>query len=375
MKLQSAIFRNLVAAAAIAGAVFAADAQSAGSSSGSVVRRGSRADREAQQPSGPQVTERMKSFYTSPDQDNDASLQWMRVIYRSLDLQDPANSALYFPEEPVDGEENLFRIIMRLLANGQIEAYDYVDGRENFTERNRLNVAETLDRFYIPYTMAKGSTEKNPRFEILDDDVPSYEILSYYIIERWTFDTRTNRKEVTVEAICPVLHREGDFGGEAMKYPMFWVKLEPLRPYMAAQDIFIDDDNNLAKYTYDDFFAMNLYKGDIYKTRNHSGKSLMQLYPTPEALEHARDSIQQRLDSYDANMWVPTREELIAEREAREAAESGSVTDDESAEKKPKARVPRRTARNKQPKVKENSGPKAPKASSGSAVRSVRRRK
>ena len=369
MKLNANILRNSLAAIAIAGAVFAADAQS---SSSSAVRRNACENRESSQ--GPQVTQRMQSFYKDDANQSDASMQWMRVIYRSLDLEDPANSALYFPEEAVEGEENLFRIIMHLLADGKIEAYDYVDGRENFTERNRLNVAETLDRFYIPYTLAKGSTEKNPRYEILDDDIPSYEILSYYIIERWTFDTRTNRKEVKVEAICPVLHRAGDFGAEAMKYPMFWVKLEPLRPYLASQDIFIDDDNNLAKYTYDDFFAMNLYKGDIYKTRNHSGKSLMQQFPTPEALKHAQDSIQKRLDSYDANLWVPTREELIAAREAREAAESESVSED-NVEKTPKARVPRRNPRNKQPKVKEQKEPKAPKASSGNAVRSVRRRK
>lgn len=372
MKLNFSIIRNSLAAIAIIGSALAADAQANGSSSSSTLRRGGRESRDAA--AGPQVTQRMQQFYQDDASQSDASMQWMRIIYRSLDLEDPANAALYFPEEAVEGEQNLFRLIMHLLADGKIEAYDYVDGRENFTERNRLNVGETLDRFYIPYTLAKGSTEKNPRYEIQDDDIPSYEILSYYIIERWTFDTRTNRKEVKVEAICPVLHRAGDFGSEAMKYPMFWVRLEPLRPYMAAQDIFIDDDNNLAKYTYDDFFAMNLYKGDIYKTRNHSGKSLMQLYPTPEALKNARDSIQKRLDSYDAEMWVPTREELLAAREAREAAEAEAIGE-ETVDKAPKTRVPKRNQRSKQPKVKENKEPKAPKASSGNAVRSVRRRK
>lgn len=363
------IFRNTLAALLLAGSAITANAQTTSGSASTAVRRGSR-DRQTEQ-SGPHVTQRMQSFYQA-DNDNPATLQWMRIIYRTLDLTDPANSALYFPEEAVDGEENLFRLIIKQLAAGNIEAYEYVDGRENFSERSRLNVGETLDRFYIPYTQAKGSTEKKPRYEILDDDIPSYEVLSYYIIEKWTFDTRTNRKTVTVEAVCPVLHREGDFGGEAMRYPMFWVKLDNLRPYMASQDIFIDDDNNLARYTYDDFFAMNLYKGDIYKTRNHSGKSLMQQFPDSAALAHARDSIQKRLDSYDANLWVPTREELQAEAEARAAAEAEALGQDTQV-KEPKARVPRRSSRSKQPKIKENKAPKAPKTSSGNAVRSVRR--
>lgn len=365
------ILRNTLAAIILAASAITAHSQATGSSASTAVRRGAR-ERQTQE-TGPQVTQRMQSFYQTHD-DNPASLQWMRIIYRALDLTDPANSALYFPEEPVDGEENLFRLIMKQLAAGNIEAYEYVGGRENFSERTRLNVGEMLDRFYIPYTPAKGSTERHPRYEIPDDDLPAYEVLSYYIIEKCTFDTRDNRKTVTVEAICPVLHREGDFGTETMRYPMFWVKLDPLRPYMASQDIFIDDDNNLARYTYDDFFAMNLYKGDIYKTRNHSGKSLMQLYPDSATLAHARDSIQKRLDSYDANLWVPTREELQAEAEARAAAQAENL-DQEPQAKETKTRVPRRSARSKQPKVKENKAPKAPKASSGNAVRSVRRRK
>ena len=144
MKLNFNILRNSIAVLAIAGTALFADAQATDSSSSSI-RRGSRESREAA--SGPQVTQRMQQFFQDDASQNDASMQWMRIIYRTLDLEDPANSALYFPEEAVEGEENLFRLIMHLLADGKIQAYDYVDGRENFTDRNRLNVAETLDRF------------------------------------------------------------------------------------------------------------------------------------------------------------------------------------------------------------------------------------
>lgn len=344
-----------------------AEAQTSGSTG---IRRGGR-DKEQQSQQGPGVTQRMQSFYETAD-GSDADLQWMRVIYRSLDLvDDPANTALYFPEEPSEGEENLFSLIMRLVADGRIPAYEYLDGREDFTDKSRLNVGEMLDRFHIPYTMAKGSTEKNPRYEIASDDLPSYEVLSYYIIERWEFDKRTNRMDVKVEAVCPVVHRSGDFGMESVKYPMFWVKLEPLRPWLAQQDIFVDDDNNLTRYTYDDFFAMNMYNGEIYKTRNLANKSMMQLYPDPDDRKRAQDSIQSRLESYDKHLWVPTREELAA---AREAADTLSR---DAEPEKAKREIPKRssrTSKTRQPKVKENNGPKEQK-SSGSAVRSVRRRR
>ena len=263
---------------------------------------------------------------------------------------------------------------MRLLANNQVAAYEYLDGREVFTDQYRIKVKDMLERFHILYTEAKGSTEKNPKFTIEESDVPANEVLSYYLLERWVFDSRSNRMKTTVEAICPVLHRAGDFGGEPIKYPMFWIKFDVLRPYLTQQYIFVDDDNNLPKYTYDDFFQLAMYEGDIYKTRNLKNKSMMQLYPDPDDLKRAQDSIQNRLEKFEDKLWVPSREEVIAAREAREKAAAGDTTKIEARDEKKveEKATSSRSSRGKKPaKVKETKV----KKSSSSATRSVRRRK
>ena len=351
-----------------------ASAMAQESSSSSVMRRG-RADRNRQkeQQAGAQITDRMQQFFAQPEQ-SEADMSWMRVIYRHLDLNNDKNAPLYFPEEPTADQESLFRIIMKLLANNQVEAYEYLDGREVFTEQYRVKVKDMLDRFHVLYTEAKGSTEKNPKFTIEESDVPANEVLSYYLLERWEFDSRSNRMKTRVEAICPVLHRAGDFGGEPIKYPMFWIKFDVLRPYLTQQYIFVDDDNNLPKYTYDDFFQLSMYEGEIYKTRNLKNKSMMQLYPDPDDLKRAQDSIQNRLDTFEDKLWVPSREEVIAAREAREKAAAGDTTKIEARDEKP-AKDNNRTSRGskrKPAKVKES---KVKESSSNTAVRSVRRRK
>ncbi|MCI9285794.1 MAG: gliding motility protein GldN [Muribaculaceae bacterium] len=358
-------------------------------STGSVVRRRGPGDRPGAKETTPGVTQRMQSHFEETPKD-ESELQWMRVMYRQLDLTKDANGALYYPDEPVEGQENLFRIIMGRMADGQLGAYEYLDGREVFTDAYKVKMRDVLDRFHILYTDAKGSTEKNPRFVIEESDVPASEVLSYYIIEKWEFDRRSNRMRTRVEAICPVLHRSGDFGGEAVKYPMFWVKYDELRPFLSTQNIFTDDDNNLATCTYDDFFQLGLYEGDIYKTRNLKNKSLMQLHPDPDDLAHARDSIQQRLDSYEKKLWVPSLEELAERREAAEKAaalaegqNSGDETAVGQADEKParSARASRskrgsdrsKATKSKPAKVKK---PKAPKSSGSSgATRSVRNRR
>ncbi|MGM9799684.1 MAG: gliding motility protein GldN [Muribaculaceae bacterium] len=361
------------------------------SSSSAVMRKRDRNEKNEGQKPG--VTQRMETFYQESETP-ESDLQWMRVIYRQLDLQKEANAPLYFPEEPTEGEESLFRTILRLLANNQVEAYEYLDGREVFTEQYRIKVKDMLDRFHILYTDAKGSTEKNPKFTIEESDVPANEVLSYYILERWEFDSRHNRTVTKVQAICPVLHRAGDFGGEPIKYPMFWIKLEALRPYLSQQPIFISDDNNLAKYTYDDYFQLNMYDGEIYKTRNLANKSMMQMYPDPDDMKRAQDSIQNRLENFDKKLWVPSREEVIAEREKKEAeeqqkeesiviasrdeepavddkaAEVGAQDEQNADEKKAKTNS-RSKKKPKKSKVKQTK----PKQSSSGAVRSVRRKK
>ncbi|MBR1882041.1 MAG: gliding motility protein GldN [Muribaculaceae bacterium] len=226
-----------------------------------VVKKGG-TDRKKKDESGVVITDRQQAFYEQR-QPSDADLQWMKVIYRSLDLTKGKNPALYYPEEPNEDGQNLFFIIMRLLANNQISAYEYLDGREMFTDEFKIQVGEMLDRFHVMYEPAKGSTEKNPKYTIEDADIPGNEVLSYYIIERWEFDTRSNQMKTRVDAVCPVLHRTDEFGGEAIRYPMFWVKLNDIRPYMANQYVFTDDDNNLPRYSLDDFFKLNMYTGDI----------------------------------------------------------------------------------------------------------------
>ncbi len=281
------------------------------------------------------ITDRQQSFYEVREP-SDADLQWMKVIYRSIDLTQGKNPALYYPELPNADGENLFFIIMRLLANNRISAYEYLDGREMFTDEFKINVGEMLDRFHIYYTEAKGSTAKNPLYEFENADIPSNEVLSYYIIEKWEFDTRSNQMKARVEALCPVLHRMDEWGGEAVKYPMFWVLLNDIRPYMAQQYVFTDDDNNLARYSIDDFFKLNMYSGEIYKTKNLRNLSLRQMFPEDEAYKHAQDSIEQRLRSFNQDLWVPPLEVLQAraeaEEKAREEAEGELAEGEEGAE-------------------------------------------
>lgn len=173
---------------------------------------------------------------------------------------------------------------------------------------------------------------------------------------------------------------------------MFWVKFDQLRPYMAQQYVFLTDDNNLPLYSLDDYFNLGFYKGDIYKTQNLRNLSLVQMHPDPDDLKHAQDSIEQRLRSFDKDLWVPTREEFLAEQERKaemEAAlEAGADSTEvaervDNGERKSSVRSKRAsTTKKKTTTRRSNKKPARSKVSSSdpgapnsAAEKSVRRRK
>ena len=105
------------------------------------------------------------------------------------------------------------------------------------------------------------------------------------------------------------------------------------------------------------------------------------MFPDPDDLRAAQDSIDHRLRHFGGNLWVPTREEFLAQQEAREAAEAaqgGELPDRDEVSASGDTKTNVRATRNTRAKAKARKARK-PKYSSGSsssgAERSVRRRK
>ncbi len=231
---------------------------------------------------------------------------WSRIIYRQIDLDKEQNLPLYYPDEPIEGNLNLFRLVLDLMCTNEVKGYEYLDGRELFSKEYELNMKDMLERFYIPYeeNNVRGSTNKT--YVLQEMDVPANEVLSYYVKEKWVFDTNRSAFVPTIEAICPVLHRMGDFGDDAIKYPMFWVKYIDLRPHLMQQFVMTSSLNNTATNTLHDFFSRRLFDGEIYKTGNLANKSLMQLYPSDSLLVAEREKIERELQGFNEALWVST---------------------------------------------------------------------
>ena len=89
-----------------------------------------------------------------------------------------------------------------------------------------------------------GRLRDGNKIIVNDADVPSAEVLGYYVKESTYYDEQTATFHSRVVAICPILHRSDDFSFDTRKYPMFWVKIEDIEPYLSQRMIMISNLNN-----------------------------------------------------------------------------------------------------------------------------------
>lgn len=224
---------------------------------------------------------------------------WKRDVYRTLDLTKDANAPLYYPVEPRGRQVNLFTYVFHLMLSGRVDAYTYkLDGVESFDKKDKMEVRDVLDRYSIYYE------EKDGKFVVENNDVPSAEVTRYYIKESVYLDQRTGTFSTKVTAICPVLMRGADdFGGEATPYPLFWLNYDEIAPWLSRLPIMASNLNNVTNMTADDYFAMNRYDGKIYKTNNMQGVALANYCKTDSAMMKEQKRIEKEIYDFEEGVW------------------------------------------------------------------------
>jgi len=286
---------------------------------------------------------------------------WRRDIYREVDLNDDANAGLYYPVEPIDKQLNLFTYMFKLALGGYIPVYEYrLDGNEVFTDSARVQMKTVLDNYHIFYE------EKDGKLRVDNSDIPSAEVKLYYLKESAYFDDANSTFHRKVQSICPVMLREDDFGGEASKYPLFWVNYSDLEPYLSRQTVMTSNLNNAATMSMEDYFTLNRYEGKIYKTNNMLGKTLAQYCANDSALAKEQKKIEAELKAFEEN--------IFGDKQKKDSLDSIAKLDPKVGKtaKKSKDREGGKTttAKVKSSKPKQSSTP-----SSGNARVSVRRQR
>ena len=246
------------------------------------------------------MTRRMQiSYPVALDMPED--VVWRRDIYRELDLHDDANAGLYYPVQPQGKQLNLFTYIFKLAQNNYIPIYEYSvanDGNDDFSDGAKVTLKSVLDNYHIFYE------EQDGKLKVDNSDIPSAEVLKYFLKESAYYDQGNATFHIKPLALCPVMMRDDDFGGETAQYPLFWVKYADLEPYLSRQTVMTSNVNNAATMSMDDYFTLNKYQGKIYKTNNMLGRTLAQIAGGDTAkLSKEQQRIEAELKAFRSNIY------------------------------------------------------------------------
>ncbi|MDP4278655.1 MAG: gliding motility protein GldN [Bacteroidota bacterium] len=251
---------------------------------------------------------------------------WKRDIYRMIDLTANINAALYYPVEASESHKNLFSTIFEAIAQGNVKAYEYLDGREIFTDEYAIKFKELLKRFDVPYR--EKTDPKRPGVTIFDIDavdIPTAEVTRFYVKEVMYLDQRNSCMQTKAVALCPILIRSDDLG-ETRTYPMFWIPMESVKAYLSKQAIAPDSLNSAERLTYYDYFNQRRYKGEIFKVSNLKNQTIYQYCQTPEAIKAEQDRLEKELSGIENSLWEPNQKDVRLAREATEQQKKAALS-------------------------------------------------
>ena len=317
---------------------------------------------QKQQGNSSQMTRRMQiSYPVALDMPED--VVWRRDIYRELDLTEDANAGLYYPVQPQGKEMNLFTYIFKLALNNYIPVYEYSianDGNDDFSDGAKVTMKQILDDRHIFYE------EKDGKMRVDNSDIPSAEVTKYYLKESAYYDQSNATFHIKPLALCPIMLREDDFGGEATQYPLFWVRYSDLEPFLSRQTIMTSNVNNAAVMSMDDYFTQNKYQGKIYKTNNMLGKTLAQIAGGDSAkLSNEQKRIEAELEQF--------RKNIFGDQVKKDSLDSIANNNPQNVKAKEKAKKVRQT-RTRTERVKREKSSGSSSSSSNAAARVTVRR-
>ena len=189
-----------------------------------------------------------------------------------------------------------------------------------------------LDNYHIFYE------EQDGKLKVDNSDIPSSEVKKFFLKESAYYDQANSSFHIKVLALCPVMLREDDFGGEATQYPLFWVKYSDLEPFLNRQTIMPSSLNNAATMSMDDFFTLNMYRGQIYKTNNAQGKTLAQYCPDEAAMTAEQKRIEKELADFRKNIFGdPVKKDSLDSIAKLDISKKGKVKSAKNSSNRTKA--------------------------------------
>lgn len=229
----------------------------------------------------------------------EGDVKFRRRIWRVVDLRQKMNRDLTWPGNP------LTRIVYDMALTGKIRPYKDDSLRSWYTPEDVKKVGS-----YEVITQIQDYRYPGDEFAVKDTQYwvnPDFDkIQKFMVLEDWIFDYKHSVFKPRIIGLAPMLKFKTSTGQDLGEYPMFWLKMDDLRPTFAKTEVF-NRYNDAMRVTVDDFFN-NLRLFDSYIVR-HSNQFDRYIADMPEFKDDGiaalleSDRIKNDLFVFEHDLW------------------------------------------------------------------------
>jgi len=192
---------------------------------------------------------------------------WKKRVWREIDTREKPNVGFRYAGDENTGGGMFIEILIDAIKRGKVKAYSNFDDR--FTS---ILTKEQLMEQIIPKpdtTIVVDPITGVETTRIVNHDFDPNSVTKYRIKEDWIFDRNLGQMVVRIVGIAPVkdIVVDGDYRGSQA---IFWLYYPDIRGLLANYEVY-NPQNDIARYTWDEFFESRQFTSKITKVSNPFG--------------------------------------------------------------------------------------------------------
>jgi gliding motility associated protien GldN len=195
---------------------------------------------------------------------------WKKRVWREIDTREKANVAFRYAGDENTGGGMFIEILIDALKKGKIKGYKTFD--DHFSQQmSKEDILETTSGTSDTSIVTDPVTGLE-KTVVTPRDFNPEEITKYRIKEDWIFDRNMGAMVVRIVGIAPIKDVYNDQHVYIGPKAMFWLYYPDIRGLLAQYEV-VNPMNDLARYTWDEFFESRQFSSKITKVSNPYGSS------------------------------------------------------------------------------------------------------
>ena len=230
----------------------------------------------------------------------ETDILWKKRVWREIDTREKQNVGFRFAGDENSGGGMFIEILLDALKKGKIKAYKTFD--DQFTAvMTKDDIMETVAGKVDTQIIIDPITGQEV-VKIIKHDFDPTTITKYRIKEDWIFDRNQGQMVVRICGLAPVKDIYGDDGVYRGPQAMFWLYYPDIRGLLATYEVF-NPQNDIARYTWDEFFESRQFSSRITKVSNAYGTDFKTNLSPMESLYESQHTAEEIFNK-EHDMWV-----------------------------------------------------------------------